>query len=209
MIINLFIQISSNNNLFGLQFSNVTLRIKGTGTKNVFSSNVEEFPTENYPNIVYINGNKQDTVNYSYTFNQSDNYVELIWNNSRDYCNDIFDGCSDVIEIELRSFDISECKSMFCMFCDCSSLNTLNLSIFNTSQVTNMKSMFWNCSSLTSLNLSNFDTSLVTDMCGMFCYCSSLTSLNLSNFDTSQVTNMWNMFSGCTNLLYIDRKSVV
>ena len=195
IIINLFIQILSyNNNLIELTFSNITLRINGTGTKNIFSSRASSFPTKNYPNVVYINGNKQDTVNYSYIFNQSDNYVKLIWNNNKDYCQYLFYKCSDITEIDLRSFDTSECVSMSCMFYNCSSLTSLNLSNFNTLQVTNMMSVFWNCPSLTLLNLSNFNTLKVTNMQNMFWNCIHLEYINLQNFDESQLRTYSSMF---------------
>ena len=205
IIIKLFIQILpyNKNNWINIQFSNITLKIKGTGNKNVFS-NISDFTKDYYPNFVYINGNKQETVNHSYYLNQTDNVIELIWNNTIDNCKNIFSRCSDIIEIDLSDFDTSECTFMFDMFSYCPSITSLNLSNFNTSKVTNMQGMFINCSPLTSLNLSNFNTTDVKTMYAMFRFCSSLTSLDLSNFNTSQVTNMQQMFNGCINLEYIN-----
>ena len=111
---------------------------------------------------------KQDTIDYKYFFNQTDNIVELEW-----YDN------------------ITDCKYMFIY---CYNITEINMSNFNTSQVITMYSMFTHCSSLTSLDLSNLDTSRVIEMYGMFSYCSSLTSLDLSNFGTSQVSEMYDMF---------------
>ena len=180
-IINFFDQKVSNNDLRflnNLKFSNITLKIKGIGTKNIFGSFFSQ-----YPDIVYINGIKRSTITNSYDFNLTDNIVELIWNNSINNCEYLFFDCSFITEIDFSNFDTSEVTNMCGIFSGCSSLTSLNLSNFNTSLVTDMSSMFSRCSSLTSLNLSNFNTSIVTFMYHMFSGCSSLTSLNLSNFN--------------------------
>ena len=166
IIINLIIL--SNNN-------------KGNGYNNIFTTGTicsDGFNSQNYPNEIYINGKKQNNINYYYYFNDTDNYIELIWNNSINNCG--------------------------CMFYDCINITEINLSHFNTSQVTYMNGMFYNCKSLTSLDLSHFNTSQVRNMYGMFRKCISLTSLDLSHFDTSQVTDMRIMFYNCTNLEYIN-----
>ena len=121
IIIKLFIQIFSynNKNWIEFQFSNITLRIIGTGTKNIF---YEEFV--NRPDEVYINGDIQDNVDYSYKFHQENNYVRLVWSNIIDDCNQLFYGCSDITEIDLSDFDTSHVTTMECMFKDCSSLTS-------------------------------------------------------------------------------------
>ena len=89
-----------------LKFSNITLKINGIGSsKKVFNSNTGEFNTIYYPNIIYINGEKKDTINYQYNFNQTDNIVELIWNNTINYTRLMFQGCSDITAIDLFHFD--------------------------------------------------------------------------------------------------------
>ena len=187
-----------------MKFSNITLKIKGIGNKNVFYSN---FSNSNYPNIIYINGIKQSKITSNYYFNLTDNYVKLIWNDSINNCEKMFCGCSSINEIDLSNFDTSEITNMYGIFYGCSSLTSLNLSNFNTSIVTDMSSMFSLCSSLTSLNLSNFNTSIVKDISFMFSHCSSLTSLNLSNFNTSIVIYMSFLFTGCLKLQYINLKN--
>ena len=167
------------NILFNFQNSKITLKIKGIGWSNIFpKSRSNTFEGINYLKEVYINLNKQDSIDYKYYFNQTDNIVELEW-----YDN------------------ITDCKYMFIY---CYNITEINMSNFNTSQVTTMENMFSHCSSLTSLDLSNLDTSQVNDMYGMFKNCSSLTSLNLSSFNTSLVTNMNQMFADCVNLEYIN-----
>ena len=73
------------------------------------------------------------------------------------------------------------------MFYGCSNLVDIDLSSFNTSKVTDMTWLFKGCKSLKSINVSNFDTSKVTKMGGMFAGCNLLTNLNLTNFDTRDV----------------------
>ena len=114
--------------------------------------------------------------------------------------NRMFRDLSNLISLDVSSFDTSQVTNMEAMFAGMPNLTTLNLSNFNTSQVTSMISMFEGMSRLTTLNLSNFDTSRVTNMEAMFGYMYGLTSLNISSFDTSQVTNMRDMFSNIRNL---------
>ena len=120
------------------------------------------------------------------------------------YMNYMFDGCYDLISLDVSSFDTSKVTTMDSMFQDCTSLTSLTLSNFNTSNVTNMNCMFYNCNGLTSLDVSNFNTSNVTLMGYMFYNCSGLTSLDLSGWDTSKVSNMGSMFEGCSGLTSLD-----
>ena len=114
--------------------------------------------------------------------------------------NRMFRDLSNLISLDVPSFDTSKVINMEAMFAGMPSLTSLNLSNFDTSKVTRMNSMFEGVSRLTTLNLSNFDTSKVTNMEAMFGYMYGLTSLNISNFNTSQVTNMRDMFSNIRNL---------
>ena len=159
--------------------SKIYLKIKGKG-ENTILGNMTGFNFEriNHLKYVFINEKQQNSIEYKYYFNKTDNFVELIFDDDIDNCAKMFANCINITEI--------------------------NLSNFGTSQVKNMYGMFANCSSLTSLDLSNFDTSQVTYMSGIFKYCSSLTSLDLSNFNISQVTFMQEMFYQCINLEYIN-----
>jgi len=114
--------------------------------------------------------------------------------------NRMFRDLSNLISLDVSSFDTSKATNMETMFSRMSNLTTLNLSNFDTSKVTRMNSMFEGMSRLTTLDLSNFDTSQVTNMEAMFGYMYGLTSLNISNFNTSQVTVMRDMFSNMRNL---------
>ena len=168
----------SDNRLYISNFSNITLKIKGIGLSNIFSNTSNrKFNAVNFPKEVIINGEIQNTVNYSYYFNQTINIVELKWDNNNINCQNMFRECNNIIAIDFSYFD--------------------------TSRVTSMAYMFFKSISLFYLNLSNFDTSQVLDMQYMFHTCKSLTSLNLSSFNTTQVKNMDDMFDDCSNLEYI------
>ena len=209
IILDIFLKIKSNIlfDLFHFKFSKITLKIKGIGDSIIFGNEKGyKFTGINYLKEIYINDYKQNTIKYIYYFNQTDNFVSLIWDDNINNCAYMFRKCSNITEINLSNFNTSQVTSTNNMFTYCSSLTSLNLSNFDTSQVRNMNCMFYSCSSLTSLNLSNFDTSQVSNMNCMFYDCSSLTSLNLSNFNTSQVTSLSSMFKGCDNLEYINMK---
>ena len=207
--LNIFFPIlSSNISDVGIfNFSTITLKIRGIGPKNIFCEENLYFEEDYYPDEVYINGIRQNIVNYSYYFDQVENYVDLIWNNSITTLSNIFYRCPDIIEIDLSKFDSSNVTDLNYMFYGYSSVTSLNLSNFITSKVNCMSNMFSNCSSLTSLDVSNFDTSQVNLMDYMFSNCSSLTSLNLSNFNVKGVSIKENMFEGCINLEYINLKN--
>ena len=187
--------------LIKFHLSSIKLKIKGIGEKNAFSSRYQK---QYWPNKVYINDIQKEKVNYSYFFIQSDNTVELIWNDDIKYFGHMFANCFDITEVDLSNAKYSNYNNATSMFSYCKSLKSINLSNFDTSKITHMNRMFEGCSSLTSIDLSNFDTSNVLWMNHLFYNCSSLTSLNLSNFNTSQATDMEYLFSGCTNLTYLD-----
>ena len=61
ILLNLFNNIIMNNKISLVEYTsyNITLKIKGIGTKNIFTSDTL-FKSEYYPNEVYINGDKQN-----------------------------------------------------------------------------------------------------------------------------------------------------
>jgi len=205
ILINVIIQVISTYKIYFLisKIEKITLKIKGPGSKNIFTSNIE-FKNIYYPNRVKINGIFQTTpIAYNYPFIDNDNTVILEWDNQINNCFYMFYDCADITEIDFSSFETSQVTNMAVMFYGCSSLTSLNLYQFQTSQVTDMTAMFEYCSSLISLDLSYFHTSNVKYMNAMFSGCSSLTSLNLHlyyNFVTNNVNYMNHMFYGCSSL---------
>ena len=210
IIMNIFCHIKGIiSALFYFQYSTITLKIKGIGENSILGNpdrlmHFESIDFINYLKEVYINGNKTEIIDRKYIFNQTDNFIYLIWDENIINCQYMFSLCSNIIEIDLSNFNTSQVTSMNNMFEYCSSLHSLNLSNFNTSQVKDMHFMFYSCSSLTSIDLTYFNTSQVKDMDFMFNGCELLISLDLSNFNTSQVTSMSCMFCSCSSLISLD-----
>ena len=82
---------------------------------------------------------------------------------------------------------LCEGYGMKSMFDGCSNLINLNVTSFITSNVRNMSYMFNGCSKLENIDLSSFNTVNVVDMTGMFKGCAKLERLDLSGFNISSV----------------------
>ena len=130
--------------------------------------------------------------------------------------NQIFKGCSELREIDIRGLDISECRTFSDtnknsqtkgLFTNCVKLQIIyGLSGLDTRNIEDMEGMFSGCSAITSIDVSNFDTSKVTNMGGMFEFTDSLQSLNISNFDTRKVIMIKGVygFISSSSLLTLD-----
>ena len=208
-ILLLFLVQRNNANLSILKFSNITLKIKGIGERNILGKTNKDvqFKTELYPKEIYINGKLQNDISYKYHFNQTENIVELVWDEYITNTVGMFYGCSDITEIDLSNFLSSYVDDFGWMFRNCTSLTSINLSNFYTSNATRFNRLFQNCTLLTSVDLSKFNTSKVIWFHQMFEDCISLTSIDLSNFETTKAEKMKQMFKGCINLKYINMKN--
>lgn len=124
--------------------------------------------------------------------------------------NQIFEECTELRELDIRGWDISECKTFsdtqknsysHSLFTRCYKLQCIyGLSGLNTRNMEDFTEVFYDCRSLTSIDVSKWVTSKATSMRKMFSDCFSLTSLDVSNFDTSNVTDMGGMFEGLDSL---------
>ena len=165
--------------------------------KELNESNVELYINDKYYNFQkYFIPDKEGEYNILLKFNI------LI----RD-CSFMFYGCSNLLNIDLSSFNTRNATNMSYMFAGCSNAMNIDLTSFNTENVTNMSFMFGGCFNLTNLNLSSFDTKNVTNMSYMFDGCCNLKRINLSSFNTKNVINMFGMFNRCSKLKYIDLSS--
>ena len=68
IFINIIIPILSNTYFIIFHFSNISLKIKGKGNKNIFTSS-SEFDNELYPNMIYINNEIQNEIRSQYYLN--------------------------------------------------------------------------------------------------------------------------------------------
>lgn len=108
--------------------------------------------------------------------------------------NQVFKNCGELTELDIRGWDISECRTQSDynknsrsrgLFSNCSKLRVIyGLPGLDTRNLEDMSGMFSGCSALTSLDVSKWDTSNVTDMKEMFQGIDSIQSLDISNFDT-------------------------
>ena len=207
-------------------FSNeITIKINGTDIQNILNKNFLY-----KPNKIYIEGISYliDEQNRITNLTNYENNITMKWNYTLTDCANMFYGLSNLKEIDLTFFDLSQVTAMNLMFgncynleyikfnnnvenklivCDisymfqnCRSLKYLDLSYLDTSLVVNMMSTFVNCSSLTSINFKGLNTSLVNMFIGTFSNCISLKSLDLSSFDTSNAKYMNSMFYNCRSL---------
>lgn len=189
-------------------------KLSVTGTGEYTLNSHESAPWKEYSDAIISAEINISGIKYlSNMFDGCSNLINIdfrIDSNKIEYMNSMFYGCSSLSHIDVSGFDTSNVRNMGHMFDGCSSLVELDLSNFDTSNVSTsgMSSMFKGCSSLVELDLSNFNTSKVTgSLRSMFGGCSSLINLNLSNFDTSNVTSMDCMFQDCSSLINLDLSS--
>ena len=96
--------------IFECQLYEIILKIKGSGRNKIFS---DKFQNGYLPNYIYINGNRQNNVNYIYNLPKIDNSVKLIWNNKIRNCAYMFYGCNKIYKFDFANFDTSQ----ICMEC--------------------------------------------------------------------------------------------
>ena len=184
--------------------SKIILTISGNGKDiSIINNDFIIEPNKFYINDVETNFTKQ------IPFENGEHKVMLIWNTPLISCENMFKGCSNIINFNFDDFETSTVKNMSSMFYGCSFLTSLNLTNFKTSSVVDMSNMFSNCQRLESLNINNFDTSLVTNMKDMFNSCKALTSIDLSNFNVTLVESMNYMFYYCSSIRFLDLSNFV
>ena len=210
----------------------ITIRIKGAGIQSILYESYKYKPDKIYIEDTSYSIDEQNRI---MNLENDENNITMKWNNILTDCSRMFMGLSNITEIYLSFFEISQpidlslmfkdcynleyikfnnnienkiiVNGMSNMFANCVSLKSLDLSMFDTSLVTNMYGTFSNCISLTSLNLNGFNTSLVSLFFQTFYNCSSLKSLDLSSFDTSNAIYMTSMFSFCSSLISLNLSS--
>ena len=165
---------------------------------------------------IYMNNKEIGFYNYdnkykiSYKFKEDKKYeITIIFKNKLNNLANLFEGCKELISIDLSSFDTSNVNDMEKMFFGCEKLKQIKgINNLNTSNVTNMSSMFDGCCELEYLDLSNLDTSKVDDMGFMFSGCNKLKEIKgINQFNTSNATDMFAMFQHCYELEYLDLSS--
>lgn len=193
-----------------------------------FNGDLTHYPNGNH--LVYANIPHLDVSKFVYT-NAEDGYkkqIRILFRESKidkldcrgmnvsglQSINQIFEECTELRELDIRGWDISECKTFsdtqknsysHSLFTRCYKLQCIyGLSGLNTRNIEDFTDLFYGCRSLTSIDVSKWVTSKATRMRKMFNGCFSLTSLDVSNFDTSNVTDMGGMFEDLNSLQKLD-----
>ena len=184
--------------------SYIILKFISTGSQQIL---YEGFGPD--PDHIYINNNPLTLTEPTkiVTINDLNDKVKIEWDNPIDNCLNMFNGLSNLAEVDLSNFDSSTVINTASMFSGCTSLTSINFANFKTSLITDMTKMFLGCDKLISLDLTNFDTSKVTRLAGFVQHCPTLESLNFMNFNTSSVNSMNSMFRESERLTVLDLSS--
>ena len=190
---------------------NITIKINQKGLHKIFHQGGGDLCGSliYYPSSMTINdvNTINDNIPNVYNFDQDINTIILAFNNEIDTCCGLFEGCSNITEIDLSEFSTQNVHRFSGMFIGCSSLVSINFQNIQTTNVEYMDWMFIGCSALKTLDISSFDPPNLLNLCGTFEGCSSLTFLDLSNLDTSKVLHMGHLFRLCTSLTSINLKN--
>ena len=208
------------------------------GLNNFRTSNVKSMAAmfqycQKIENLDLFTFNTANVTDMSFMFNECNKLKEIKGLDNLDtkkvtYMTALFQSCSELIFLDLSSFETFNVIDMMCMFNGCEKLKEIKgLNNLDTKKVIKMSALFQRCKEIKYLDISNFDTSNVTNMefmfnecknlkeikgfnkcntnkvikmTAMFQGCKELKNLDLSNFDTSKVINMENIFNKCDKL---------
>ena len=104
---------------------------------------------------------------------------------------------TDIKNIDISSWDVSNVKAMNDMFNRCENLESIgDISFWDVSNLTSMDGMFFNCKELEFIgDISGWDVKNVEYMCSTFHGCKNLKDIgDLNKWDVSKVEMMYNMF---------------
>ncbi|MBO4720138.1 MAG: BspA family leucine-rich repeat surface protein [Prevotella sp.] len=184
------------NNPKAVRFNDYAEDVK----KAVIDPSMKNAPLTSMENMFYGRTNPETNHDNSLSNMESIEGLENLNTANVTSMRGMFEGCSALTSLNLRSFNTIKVEDMARMFVECAGLTSLDLSNFITSNVKNMAAMFGECKALTLLDLSSFDTSNVESMVNMFYGCEALTSLDISNFNVAKVTTIRGIFSNCKSL---------
>ena len=161
---------------------------------------------------IYIDNKKTSFTKFiPSTLPAKDYEIRIVFKSEMIDCSYLFRGCTNIISIDLSSFDSSNIVDMKHMFSICSLMENINLSNLKTDKVTDMSYMFNRCLSLEKIEFPpSFITKNVKNMEFMFHMCSKFTKIDFPQFfTTNNVTNMSTMFGKCHNLERLDLRNFV
>ena len=162
---------------------------------------------------VYLGNNKINMIKnknkceIDYTFEKDGKYeFKIVFNDKITNLKGFFEGCTNIISLDLTNFNTLNVTNMEFMFNKCKKLKEIKgIDKFITNKVETMRGIFLECNALEHLDLSNFNTSNVINMEGMFNKCNKLKEIiGINKFITNKVTTMRVMFQHCNDLEYLD-----
>ena len=181
---------------------------KGVEFKNIYflENDKEDSPHNKEINSdncsLFINNNSEKFNKYFKPIKAGIYEIKIIFKNPIKDCSYMFNNCTNIISIDLSSFDSLYATNMSFMFNECTNLKEINLNYLNVSNVTDMSYMFAKCSELESIAFpESFNTQNLENMASMFYWCQKLKEISFSSsFNTSKVKNMKTLFGKCYNL---------
>ena len=185
-----------------LTTSEIKLVISGQGNQAIIS---ESFYKE--PNQVFVNDILREDCKRYCQLNNDINNITIKFEDEITSCENMFNGLTNLIKIDLSNFDNSKVTNMSSMFQNCKNLAHINLGEINTSSVEDMSYLFEHCEALTSIDLYYFDTSSVTNMNYMFSHCDKIKFIDASSFNTTNVEKMQDLFSYNEKMITVDVSS--
>ena len=119
---------------------------------------------------IYIDNKKTSFIKFiPSTLPAKDYEIRIVFKKQMTDCSYMFRGCTNIIKLDLSSFDSSNVVDMKHMFSICSLIEAINLSNLKTEKVIDMSYMFNKCLSLEKLEFpSSFTTKNVNNMEFMF-----------------------------------------
>ena len=117
----------------------------------------------------------------------------------------IFNGCSELVSLDLSAIDTRNIKSINNMLKNCTALKGIAWgSDFKVNNLTELVGVFQNCSSLVKLDLRSWNTANIKNMSSLFSGCTSLVTLNIQNFNIATDCNTGSMFTSTSALKLIN-----
>lgn len=189
------------------------------GSKAIFKTNIilpDGVDKEQITQALFLTGNdtKTETIipcsveeGYEPIYFELDGTIAKYYTNASDIeirtAREMFEDWMKLRELDLTSFETSQCERMDGMFYGCTSLTFLDISSFDMMKVKFMNMMFYGCSKLSQLYLGQFENKCADSYNGLFDGCESLNTVDISALESPYVDNMNFMFYGCSSLVSV------
>lgn len=132
-------------------------------------------------------------------------HIQIILNVTLTSLDFLFEGCTNLIKVNLSKINSSLITSMIYTFTDCTNLEIVDLTSFNSSGVQKMEFLFGGCTNLENIKgFENLNTSSLEKTAGMFIGCENLQSVNLSSFQLNNISEPNGMFINNPSLVTLD-----